>query len=50
MQTKLKKSKKIIVDTRNENKAKKIGFLLFSHFPAKGSILNHFQIKYKKTN
>ena len=30
MQTKLKKSKKIILDTRHENKANKIGFTIFS--------------------
>ena len=30
MQTKLNKSKKIILDTRHENKAKKIGSTIFS--------------------
>ena len=30
MQTKVKKSKKIILDTRQENKANKIGFTIFS--------------------
>jgi len=30
MQTKLNKSKKIILDTRHENKANKIGFTIFS--------------------
>ena len=30
MQTKLNKSKKIILDTRNENKANKTGFTIFS--------------------
>ena len=30
MQTKLNKSKKIILDTGHENKAKKIGFTIFS--------------------
>ena len=30
MQTKLKKSKKIILETRNENKANKTGFDIFS--------------------
>ena len=40
MQTKLNKSKKIILDTRQEHKANKTD-LLFSHFPAKSSILNH---------
>ena len=44
MQTKLNKSKKIILETRQEHKAKKTGFTI-SHFPAKSSILNHFQIK-----
>ena len=30
MQTQLKKSNKIILDTRHENKANKIGFTIFS--------------------
>ena len=30
MQTKLNKSKKIILDTRHEKKAKKAGFTIFS--------------------
>ena len=30
MQTELNKSKKIITETRHENKAKKIGFTIFS--------------------
>ena len=47
MQTKLNKSKKIILDTRLEKKLTKL-VLLFSHFPAQSSILNHFQTKYKK--
>ena len=35
MQTKLNKSKKIIVDTRNEIKANKAGFTIFSLFSKK---------------
>ena len=40
MQSKLNKSKKIMLDTRQEHKANKTGFTI-SHFPAKSSILNH---------
>ena len=49
MQTELNKSKKIILDTRHENKANKTGFA-FYHFPARSSGINNFQTKYKKTN
>ena len=41
MQTKLNKSKKIILDTRHENKANKTGFTLLSH-PSKKSYIKIF--------
>ena len=47
MQTELNKSKKIIIDTRQEHKANKTGFTIFS-LSRKSSILNHFQLKHKK--
>ena len=40
MQNQLKKSKKIIIETRQEHKANKTGFTNFSLF-RKSSILNH---------
>ena len=42
MQTKLNKSKKIILDTRHEKKAKKIGFTILSLSSKKFYIKPHF--------
>ena len=49
MQTKLNKSKKITLDNRHEKKANKTGFTILS-LSEKSSILNHFDIKHKKTS
>ena len=42
MQTKLNKSKKIILDTRHENKANKIGFAILSLSSKKFYTKPHF--------
>ena len=49
MQTELNKSKKIILDTRHENKANKTGFAILP-LPAKSSTLNHFRTEQRETH
>ena len=49
MQTKLNKSKNIIIETRQEHKANKTGFAIFS-LSSKKFYIKPFPEKYKKTN
>ena len=50
MQTKLNKSNKIIIETRQEHKANKTGFAIFSLSSTKFYIKQHFGQQARKLN